>query len=245
MANNIPEDKQVPILLSSIGASTYSLLGDLLAPETPSVKSLAEISAALRKHFEPKRAVITERYHFYKHDRSVGENITDFNAVLRNLATHCNFGVHVEEALRDRLVCGLQQETIQRRPMEISLSMEAAERNTKSFKSSDTPINKLISRTSAPVLGKSSRPCTHCGHPGHWRETCKFKMPFAMRAARLDISLQLVEQGSRVKRLLLHQLQLLVDSRKTNYIIRHIKFSQKNQTHWKSPRECTVSQPGS
>ena len=77
MANNIPEDKQVPILLSSIGASTYSLLSDLLAPETPSVKSLAEISAALHKHFEPKQAVIAERYHFYKRDQSVGENITD------------------------------------------------------------------------------------------------------------------------------------------------------------------------
>ena len=47
-----------------------------------------------------------------------------------------------------------------------------AERNTKSFKSSNTPINKLISRTSAPVLEKSSRPCTRCGCP---RETCKFK----------------------------------------------------------------------
>ena len=31
------------------------------------------------------------------------------------------------------------------------------------------------------------------------------KMPFAMRAAMLDISLQFVEQGSRVKRLLLNE----------------------------------------
>ena len=169
----------MPILLSSIGTSTYSLLSDLLSPETPSVKSLAEISAALHKHFETKQAVIAERYHFYKRDQSVGENITDFNAVLRKLATHCNFGVHLEQALCDRLVCGLQQETIQRhllseteltykKAMEISLSMEAAEQNTKSFKSSDTPINKLISQTSAPVLRKSSRPCTRCGRPGHW-----------------------------------------------------------------------------
>lgn len=108
-------DTSAYFLLSSIGASIYSLLSDLLAPETPSVKFLAEISAALRKHFEPKRAVIAECYHFYKCDQSVGENITDFNAVLRKLATHCNFGVYLEEALRDRLVCGLQQETIQRR----------------------------------------------------------------------------------------------------------------------------------
>ena len=32
-ANGIAEDKRVPILLSSIGESTYSLLNDLLAPD--------------------------------------------------------------------------------------------------------------------------------------------------------------------------------------------------------------------
>ena len=34
-ANDIAEDKQVPILLSSIGAGTYSLLRDLVAPNSP------------------------------------------------------------------------------------------------------------------------------------------------------------------------------------------------------------------
>ena len=34
-ANDIEEDKQVPILLSSIGAQTYSLVRDLVARKTP------------------------------------------------------------------------------------------------------------------------------------------------------------------------------------------------------------------
>ena len=32
-ANEVPDRKKVPILLSSIGASTYTLLSDLLAPQ--------------------------------------------------------------------------------------------------------------------------------------------------------------------------------------------------------------------
>ena len=47
-ANEVDDDKQVPILLSSIGAPTYSVLSDLLAPDAPSTKSLDNISTAFR-----------------------------------------------------------------------------------------------------------------------------------------------------------------------------------------------------
>ena len=41
--------------------------------------------------------------------------MAQFVAELRRLATHCNFGGYLDEALRDRLVCGLRSETTQRR----------------------------------------------------------------------------------------------------------------------------------
>ena len=140
-ANAVEENKQVPILLSSIGASTYSLLSNLVAPHLPSAKSLAEICTALRLHFEPKRAIIAERFHFYKRDQATGETIADFDAALRKLATHCNFGDTLEDALRDRFVCGLRHEAIQRRllseteltyqkAMEVARGIEAADKNT-------------------------------------------------------------------------------------------------------------------
>ena len=43
-ANDVPENKHVSILLSSIGAPNYTLLSDLLAPQLPSTQTLPVIS---------------------------------------------------------------------------------------------------------------------------------------------------------------------------------------------------------
>ena len=103
-ANDVPEAKQVPILLSSIGAPTYALLRDLLAPGAPGTKSLAEISATLTQHFEPKRAVIAERF---------TNGTSQWEKVLLNLMRFYVTSPHVVilgsffyQALRDRFVCG-------------------------------------------------------------------------------------------------------------------------------------------
>ena len=63
VANSIPESKQVPVFLNAIGATTYSVLRDLLAPETPISRSFADIVDALKRHFE---RIVAERYHFHK-----------------------------------------------------------------------------------------------------------------------------------------------------------------------------------
>ena len=52
-ANNIT-GRRVPIFLSVIGAKTYSLLQDLLAPTNPKEKSFDELAAVLKKRFEPR-----------------------------------------------------------------------------------------------------------------------------------------------------------------------------------------------
>ena len=48
-ANDAPENNYVPILLSSIGAPTYTLLSDLLVPQLPSAQTLPVISEVLCK----------------------------------------------------------------------------------------------------------------------------------------------------------------------------------------------------
>ena len=95
-ANDIGEDKRVPILLSSIGASTYALLRDLVAPDAPGTLTFRRLSEVLTAHFEPKRMVIAERFYFHKRVQAVGESIADFDAVLRKLAIHCEFGATLE-----------------------------------------------------------------------------------------------------------------------------------------------------
>ena len=53
-AKEVADLKRVPILLSSIGPITYSLICDLAAPENPKTLTLRAIAQLLKDHFEPK-----------------------------------------------------------------------------------------------------------------------------------------------------------------------------------------------
>ena len=115
LANNIDEDHQVPTLLSLIGSKTYTLLRDLLTPDKPATKSFQEIVTTLQQHLSPKPLEIAERFRFYKRNQREGETVLTYVADLKKLATHCNFGANLNEALRDKLVCGLRNVQIQKR----------------------------------------------------------------------------------------------------------------------------------
>ena len=73
-ANGISKEKQLPVFLSSIGGKTWTLR-NLLTPTLPKNKSLVEVIAVLKKHFDPKPAVIAERFKFHKRDQLPGEYI--------------------------------------------------------------------------------------------------------------------------------------------------------------------------
>ena len=93
-----------------------------------------------------------ERFYFYRRNQEPGESIADYIAELRRLSTHCNFeAAQLEEALRDRLVCGLRNEACQRRlltksdltfqeALKIAQSMEAADTNAQQLKGADATI---------------------------------------------------------------------------------------------------------
>ena len=175
-ANGIGEDKKLAILLSVIGPKTYGVLRNLLAPSRPQEKKFSEVTEVLIRHFEPKLIVIAERFSFYRRSQLVGESVADFVAELRRLARNCQFGDFLDEALRDRLMCGLQNEAIQRRllteakltfagALELAKAQEAAELQAKQFKDPDIGVHKL-SRTR--LSEKDTREqCTHCGRRSH------------------------------------------------------------------------------
>ena len=183
-ANGIGEDKKLAILLSVIGPKTYGVLRNLLAPSRPQEKKFSEVTEVLLRHFEPKLIVIAERFSFYRRSQLVGESVADFVAELRRLARNCQFGDFLDEALRDRLVCGLQNEAIQRRllteakltfagALELAKAQEAAELQAKQFKDPDIGIHKL-SRTR--LSEKDTREqCTHCGRRNHPPDQCRLK----------------------------------------------------------------------
>ena len=184
-ANGIESEKQVPVLLTVIGPENYTLLRGLVAPAAPKDKTLEELKASLTNHFEPKTLVIAERFRFYRRTQIVGESVAEFVAALRKLSIHCKFGDFLDEALRDRLVCGLRDETTQKRLLaEAALDLAGAITIAQSIESAGQKVKEINNPVSAPEesvmrikptstnTGKSS--CHRCGrHPAGM--PCRFK----------------------------------------------------------------------
>jgi len=82
-ANGINEDKQVPVLLTVIGSTTYDLLSDLVTPKKPRDLLIVELAEQLCRHFDPKPLVIAERFHFHKRAQASDESISNYVAKLR------------------------------------------------------------------------------------------------------------------------------------------------------------------
>lgn len=168
------------VFLSVIGATTYGLLCSLLAPDKPGSKTYKVLVDTLDAHFSPKPIVIAERFRFHKHHQEEGESIAQYVAILKKLSEYCDFGAHLKDALHDRLVCGLNNETIQRkllteekltfqRVVETALAMEAVARESRHLNSS---LKVHAVSASSPQGGDK---CFRCGKINHHERDCYFK----------------------------------------------------------------------
>ena len=173
LANSIADEKKVAVFLSVAGGSIYALLCNLLSLAKPQEKSFVELTAELKKHFEPKKVIIAERFSFHRRNQAPDENIADYVAELHKLTINCDFGDYLEEALRDRFVCGLHSEPTQKqllteaeltfkRAVEIAKGIKAADKKSQQFKKAESVEVNKFTRNSKP-----SQPCYRCGKQSH------------------------------------------------------------------------------
>lgn len=179
LANKIKDDVIVPTFLSLIGAKTFNLLRSLVQPEKPGSKSYADIVTILKDHYSPKPLIIAERFRFHKRNQEEGESVAQFVAVLKQLSEHCDFGTSLSDTIRDRLVCGLRSEAIQKRllteatltldkAIKISTSMEMAAREAQQL-SVTSQVHKVTMESNKTT---TSQMCYRCGKRGHQASEC-------------------------------------------------------------------------
>eukprot|EP00731_Ephydatia_muelleri_P039008 Em1040g1a len=204
VANKIESERQVAVFLSLIGGKNYALLRDLLLPQQLKDVSLVELMGTLRRHFEPKPVVIAERFHFHRRSQGADESVAEYVAELRKLATHCRFGGYLEEALRDRLVCGLREESTQRallteneltlaRALEIAQSREAVLMNAQRLKEPSLTVKKVTTRTDTTISSK----CTRCGSSKHLADRCPFRQATCFKCNKPGHIARVCRSGGR------------------------------------------------
>ncbi len=130
--------------------------------------------STLNTHYEPKPLVIAERFYFHQRNQGASESVVEYVAELRRLATHCEFGTFLSDALRDRLVCGLRSAGIQKRllseaditlkkAIELAQGMEAAEANAKKLLGGESA--SAVHLTGQRTNGKTLLPLWWNGPP--------------------------------------------------------------------------------
>ena len=104
--------KRRSTFLSVIGPAPYKLLRSLLSPARPTEKSFEELTEV---HYSPLPSEVMQRFRFNSRSRNAGESMAAYVADLRRLAEFCNFGTALNKMIRDRLVVGVNCESIQKR----------------------------------------------------------------------------------------------------------------------------------
>ena len=151
------------------------MLRNLLAPELLKDKSFDDLKEILVSHYSPKPIFIIG-FKFHRRNQHESETVAQFVVELKRLALKCEFETFLEEALRDRLVCGLKSVQIQKKLLaerdlaftkafETAQSMELA--NKEDFRDTSVPVDDTVNKVGRYASsGHSTRDtvsCFRCG----------------------------------------------------------------------------------
>ena len=154
-----------------IGTKAYTLLRNIVAPDKPAAKEYDQLVEAFRAHLDLKPIIIAEWFKFHHKKQRESESIAQYIAELRKLSKDCNFREFLDQALCNRLVCGLTSEATQKRLLtekdltlakaqEIAVGMVAAAKQTNELQVSSKGLELNI------VTVDNSKPCFCCAKKG-------------------------------------------------------------------------------
>ncbi|XP_054882367.1 uncharacterized protein LOC129356846 [Poeciliopsis prolifica] len=188
------DEKTKSVFLTVVGKRSHSLLMDLCAPDKPSEKSYEELVGLLQKHYVPKTNFIAERCKFHGRNQKDNETISEYVASLRKVAATCKFGTFLEEALRDRFVCGVKSSELRDRllstahtkdltlplAVEMALSFEVTKDSAQQFAQKAFKAHVVDKRVKpkyreAEKNTVAGKPCYRCGGKNHNPNDCRFK----------------------------------------------------------------------
>ena len=114
--DDFADKKQKAILLNCLGTDgqrRFSKLPDATYPQGAIVYTKALLK--LEKEYKPVKNKRTKRYVFRKCAQLQGESISEYVAAIRDLATMCDFGDFLDDALCNQLIEKLHNSKIRER----------------------------------------------------------------------------------------------------------------------------------
>ena len=119
-AHSVPNEKPAKVFLTNQTSTTYKMLSNLAAQETPPKDinnvTMEKITNYMKKQFDPKRFVARERFRFWNEmKRRPGQSIQELATRIRQAAATCHFSSitdSLDKALPTRFLCSINNEAV-------------------------------------------------------------------------------------------------------------------------------------
>lgn len=187
-ANNVANDgMKKAIFISASKDDVYEIIRSLSTPLTPKDFTYTEIIEKLDSHFTPAPNEIVQRFNFHRRHQANGESIACFVKDLRKLSEFCNF-TELENMLRDRIVCGVTDQSLQRRlfgepnltfqkAYDLAIAHETATQSVINIRGAAAAVDSQadVLRVAERQFMTQRKRCYRCGDDDHLANECRYK----------------------------------------------------------------------
>ena len=191
-ANGITEEnKKRSVFVSIMGPNAYKLLRSLISPAKPVISGACDSYDSASQSYPFGDCTTLQTPQSFQETRREHRYIRTF------IGRICNFGATLDAMLRDRLVCGFNNDHIQCRllseakltyhkALELAQGLETAAKNVQELQGSkrgqgsilpgDSSVDSGIHKLSHQKKKRQDRmSCYRCGKEGHTAAKCHFK----------------------------------------------------------------------
>ncbi|KAJ8686357.1 hypothetical protein QAD02_022151 [Eretmocerus hayati] len=128
-ASDIPEQKKVSILLLMINCESYLLLQSFCFPYEPKTQTYQTLVEKMGNQVQPKRKVISVRFHFKQCCQRENETIKDYCARLKEKSTCYKFVWRVRDEATQRELLSEEDDLTVVKAAELADSLETARKD--------------------------------------------------------------------------------------------------------------------
>ena len=121
------DSTKIAILLNLLGDEGVSIFNTFKFDDETNSKKFDKVIDKFKEHCVPRKNVVFERYKFFSCTQLEGQTVDVYLTQLKTLASSCEFGEQEDSLIRDRIVLGLHDKSLQERLLrEPQLSLQKA-----------------------------------------------------------------------------------------------------------------------
>ncbi|GBL99711.1 Uncharacterized protein K02A2.6 [Araneus ventricosus] len=150
-----PDGVKIAILLN-LGDEGTDIFSTFKSENGKSIEKFDDVVEMFTNYCIPRRNVVFERFKFFSCSQQEGQQVDNYLTELKTLASTCDFGDQEEGLIRDRVVLGIRDMSLQERLLrESDLTLKKAAEFLRASEASKHQIESVKSASKVHVIQKN------------------------------------------------------------------------------------------